>query len=100
MSDVELTFDELVRREPALAELLREVRAVSSKDDRYYCANAVWYGYGQYRRSGLKPRLLQLVGWCARKDDPILRSEKASDLAYHTICNALPDCRDCGELGK
>ncbi|NLO26616.1 MAG: hypothetical protein GX113_00305 [Actinobacteria bacterium] len=100
MTETEMTFSELSRREPALAGLLAEARAVSSKNDPDYCANAVWYGYGQYQHSGLKPRLLQLVGWRACKDDPILRSEKAYDVAYHTICNALPDCRDCGDLGE
>ena len=94
MNDMELTFDELARREPDLAELLAEARALFSSNDPNFCANAAWFGYGTYRHSGLKPRLLQLVGWRARKDDPILHSEAAYDLAYATICDVLSDCRD------
>jgi hypothetical protein len=92
------TFDELALLEPGLATLLAEARAVSSRGNPKFRANAVWYGFGKYRHSGLKPRLVQLVGWNARKVDPVLRSEDAYDVIYETISAALPDCRDCGEF--
>lgn len=87
--DHKLTWRELVRREPRLAELLREAKAVDDSDP-HFCANLVWYG-----RGGLKERLCRLVGWEAEKDDPVLRTPEAYDLAYEKIYNALPDCRDC-----
>jgi len=90
-----LTWRELVRREPRLAELLQEARTVDDSDP-HFCANAVWYGYNGY--AGLKGRLCQLVGWDADTDDPILRTPEAYDLAYDTIYDALPPCRHCGCL--
>lgn len=93
-----VNFDDLARREPGLAALLAEARAVSSRGNPQFCANAVWFGFGKYRYAGLKPRLVQLVGWHAHKDDPVLRSQEAYEVAYDTIYGALPDCRDCGEM--
>ncbi len=87
------TWDDLVAREPRLADLriaAERVRAV----DTSFCANAVWYGYGGHL--GLKPRLVRLVGWGAQSRDPVLRSCDAYDLVYQTLYDLLPDCRGCG----
>ena len=91
-----LTFADLCRREPALGQLEREMRAFRRTplgDD--FCANARWYGYGKYRGMGYKPRLVELVGMCARSDDPALRTSDAYDLAYRRLYDLLPDCRQC-----
>jgi hypothetical protein len=56
----DLTFDDLVALEPALANLLTEARAFQANSDEILCANGAWYGYGGF--PGLKPRLLTLVG--------------------------------------
>ena len=92
-----LTWAALVEREPALGQLEREMRAFRRTplgDD--FCANARWYGYGRFRGMGYKPRLVALVGMCARSDDPDLRTSDAYDTAYRRLYGLLPDCRDCG----
>jgi hypothetical protein len=87
-----MTFEQLCQLEPRLEDLLREAR--SHKGGRSFCANAVWFGYGEYRHRSFKRRLQELVGW-KRKDNPILSTREAYDLAFHTIYQALPDCGDC-----
>jgi hypothetical protein len=93
-----LTFNDLVTLEPRLAELLTEARAFKPRPK--FCANAVWYGY--FGSSGLKDKLLGLVGW--GRETPLdgatdapreetLKSSEAYDVAYHTLYEALPDCR-------
>jgi hypothetical protein len=88
----ELTWDDLVVIEPALAELLAEIKAVSSHEN--FCANLVWYGYGG--RPGFKKRMSLLVGYYARK--PELRTMDAYDVAYETCYDLLPDCRHDGSF--
>jgi hypothetical protein len=90
----DITWDELVAREPRLGALLAEAKAVSSRRNPHFCANEVWYGYAGHR--GIKPRLRHLVGWDAMSDDPDLHSCRAWDAAYQTIYDALPSCRACG----
>ncbi len=93
---VPLTFADLCRREPGLAQLAREIRAFTRTplgDD--WCANARWYGYGRYRGMGYRPRLVELIGWWARSIDPVVRSSRAYEVAYHELYALLPDCRRC-----
>ncbi len=88
------TWEELVAREPRLAELRIAAERIRPTANASFCANAAWYGYaGQL---GLKPRLLCLVGWGAQNQDPVLRSCDAYDVAYQTLYALLPDCRGCG----
>ncbi len=92
----EAAWDRLVDDEPRLAELLAEARTVRDEGGSYFCANEVWYGYGDPRR-GFKARLLPLVGWERRDGPDLLRTEQAYDVAYGFIYDALPDCRgECG----
>jgi hypothetical protein len=86
------TWRQLVAAEPRLARLLREARAVDGSADDF-CANSVWYGYDG--PLSLRERVSRLVGW-DRKPHPLLGTEDAYDVAYDTIYDALPDCRDCG----
>ena len=90
-----ITWDELTALEPRLLALLQEAEAI--KDDKRkpsFCANAHWYGYGGH--PGIKPRLLELVGWARPYGSAELRGTRAYDVAYETIYDALPDCRgDC-----
>src|SRR5262245_39407179 len=92
-----LTFNDLVALEPRLAHLLTEAR--SHKPSRKFCANEAWYGYFGF--SGLKDKLLRLVGWgretapdgvTEAAEEQTLKSSQAYDVAYHTVCQALPDC--------
>lgn len=82
-----MTFEELCQIEPRLLALYRRAQAV--KDDKRkpsFCANRVWY-------TEFKPELCRLVGWEA--ENPALRTEEAYDLAYDTIYDVLPPCRNC-----
>ena len=93
--DLSEDFRALVRKELGLLSLYRDAcrirAAYDRKRHRYVCANEIWYGYGIH--SGLKPRLLMLVGWNARK--PELRDSRAYDIAYDEIYRVLPHCRNC-----
>jgi len=92
-----LTFNDLVALEPRLAHLLTE--AQGHKPTRKFCANQTWYGYFGF--SGLKDKLLRLVGW-KRETAPdgatdvakekTLKSSQAYSVAYQTVYHALPDC--------
>jgi hypothetical protein len=88
------TWEELVDLEPRLLALVRSaLETDGSRPD--FCANARWYGYGGQR--GLKPRLLMLVGHDAAPfAPPLLRTRAAYDVAYHTVYEALPNCKRCG----
>jgi len=79
-------FRELCRLEPGLKLLYDKARAVKDRGGRYFCANEIWI-------REFKPLLINLVGWHARNHS--LRTTEAYDVAYHTIYDALPDCRDC-----
>lgn len=108
-----LTWGALVKLEPRLQALRRDVRAHAAEQraegralhpdtpcnaddpchaDRWceahrYCANHWWYG-----RGGFRARMRMLVGWEA-KGDGIIRSMAAYDVAYATLHGDLPDCR-------
>jgi hypothetical protein len=91
-----LTFEQLCELEPRLLDLLNEARAIKdNRRKRSFCANQVWYGWRGHE--GFKPRLLDLVGFRRKHDgsDPRLATSRAYDVAYHTIYDALPDCRNC-----
>ena len=80
-----LTWKRLIKIEPRLLALYDEAKAVDGNAE-HFCANTVWY-------ERFKPRLFSLVGWeCG---NPAIRTQEAWDLAYETIYEALPPCRDC-----
>ena len=83
-----ITFAGLADRDPRLRALLAKVKAIRSEhlNSDSFCANSWWYG------KGLKEELTWLVGWL-RRDDPVLGTSDAYDLAYDTLYDLLPDCR-------
>ena len=83
------TWQQLVKAEPELKELLEEAQSVDGSDP-HFCANNVWYAAG-----GLRERLCFLVGWITQRNDPVLKTSAAYDVAYKKIYAALPDCQDC-----
>jgi hypothetical protein len=83
-----MTFDELCKVEPRLRSLYNEAVNVDTHGD--YSALSKFFGYGKFRASGIKPRLVLLVGWQRRPADE-LSSTEAYDVAYKTILDALPD---------
>lgn len=85
-----MTWKDIVRLEPRLADLLKEAQTVDGSGE-HFCANRIWYGTPPDH--GMKGRLQYLVGLMAA--NPKLRTSEAYDLAYQTIYRALPDCRRC-----
>ena len=84
-----LTWNDLTEREPRLVELLMDIKRVKDdKTKRSFCANRVWY-------QDFKPRLIEIVGWYSEKDDPMLRTQEAYDIAYDHLYSRLPSCRSC-----
>lgn len=84
----DLHWDDLVAREPRLADLGRDVRAVTPGDDPHFCANEVW-------AREIKPRLVELVGWGSNSPYAVLRTSRAYEVAYSWLYEQLPPCRDC-----
>jgi hypothetical protein len=92
--DPQMTWSDLVTIEPALAELYRELRRVQDDPNKpAFCANWVWYGYGDRAVPSYKDRMMHLVGFTARQ--PQLQTMQAYDVTYKTLYNQLPDCRNC-----
>ncbi len=91
-------WDDLVALEPRLAALLVEAKSwhQKSKNTPEFCANRIWYSYGNPR--GLRQDVISLVGWSAKHDDrpAPLATSLAYDTAYEMVYNALPDCRHEG----
>lgn len=92
-SDAPLTFSQLCELEPRLLALFNEAKSI--KDNRRkpsFCANRIWYAW-----EGLRERMTPLVGYAVKRrgGDPRLATSRAYDTAYHTIYDALPDCRNC-----
>lgn len=83
--------------EPRLIDIF--VRAASIVDDGtapYFCANEIFFGYYQQPRTSFKHAIVELVGWSAPKSaHPDLYTEKAYDIVYERIYEALPNCRNC-----
>ena len=78
----------LLEREPALAELQVELSAVRDEGGNSFCANKYWYVQ-------VAPRVAELVGAQAARDDSALRTPEAYALAYEVLYRLLPNCRNC-----
>ncbi|MFA5880586.1 MAG: hypothetical protein WC834_00195 [Eubacteriales bacterium] len=85
------TWEEMVKIEPKLAELLKEAEGCKriAMRDTEFCAARVWHG-----RDGMKSKMSELVGFFA--GDGRLTSAKCYELAYQKIYKSLPDCRHEG----
>lgn len=69
-------------------QLEDEVKGVRDEGGVSFCANKVWYIW-------VEPQLKELVGEHAQKQDSLLRSPEAYDLARETLYRLLPNCRNC-----
>jgi len=76
-----LSWQELVRREPRLAALERDVRM---SDD-----GAVEFDGTQVWLLRFKRRLAGLVGWDIRSNDPVLTTHTAYDVAFHHLYDTV-----------
>lgn len=82
-----VTWEQVADLVPDLKLMLKLAKSIR-RPKGSWCSNRMWYAI-------FKPRLQELVGdGCPRKN-PMLRSSEAYDVAYNTIYNALPPCRDC-----
>lgn len=91
------TWNDLVTKQPALAEIEREIRSIDATNDPAFCANFRWYGYR--KNPSFKQDMMELVGKWAITSDPDLKSSEAYDVAYQHLYNLLPDCRHEGMCG-
>jgi len=84
-------WDSLVLLEPQLEALAKEVQAIKVDPAKAFCANRAWRPF--------RAEVIRLVGWSARTPNaaanPTLKTSDAYDVAYQTLYNLLPDCRDC-----
>jgi hypothetical protein len=90
---MKITWSQLCKIEPRLKTLYNNIKEIKDSGGPYFCALEVWYGW--HNKHSFKQQLCALVGWHAEKDDHILRSSVAYDLAYHKCFNILPPCRNC-----
>lgn len=81
-----MTWAEIITIEPYLETMRKDAAAIDGSDE-HFCANERWYG-------DFKPRVCALVGWDAA--DGRLAFDQAYDVAYQTIYDALPPCKNCG----
>ena len=93
MENIETTFNDLVKIEPMLGELLNKIKSEKPTTCMEECWWTRWYG-GNGNNS-YKQDMLELVGWLARVDNPILRSNTAYEIAYNVLSESLPDCKVC-----
>ncbi len=85
----QLTWDMLAGLEPLLGRMLHNARnADGYRSGEQFCRESVWY-------RELKPQLVRIVGHCRPDYHPILATSSAYELAYHTLLQALPPCRNC-----
>jgi len=96
-------FKLVCKLEPQVAALYKEIKSIKNVDETF-CANEVWYGYGDRQGQGFKQRMLKLVGWSRPlipRDGPteeFLHSSRAYEVTYDTFYDTLPDCRSCNCL--
>jgi hypothetical protein len=88
----ELSWERIVEIEPRLRQAEMELSAMTRKNKKPFCANAIWYGYRDPAFS-YKERVNRYTGWHAEK--PELRSPAAYDIAYDHLYDLLPGCRGC-----
>lgn len=90
------TWEQLVKAEPALAALEREIKKVKPRGP-HFCANDAWYGrypyYPNFRRE-----VIRLVGWERKSGPEFMQTAAAYDVAYRHLYDLLPPCRDCACL--
>jgi hypothetical protein len=86
-----MDWDDMVKVEPALARLLKDVVVADHHHTRVFCGVTAWHGSGG--RPGLKMRMYQLAGFGSSNAD--LRTREAYEVALEKLYNALPPCRGC-----
>lgn len=80
-----LTWDVLIKHEPALTSLMTRIRSVPVSRS----TDAINLWYGRWGCPGFKAELEHLVGWGRRSEHPILSTSSAYNVAYQTLFDAL-----------
>lgn len=84
-----LTWETLIAIDPFFDGLLSGIEGIELEPGERFCANDTWY-------KKYKPLILRRVGWHAPNYAPgILRTERAYDIVYQKLYDALPNCRNC-----
>jgi hypothetical protein len=86
-----MDWEDMVKVEPALTRLLKEVVAADHHDTRVFCGVTAWHGSGG--RPGFKMRMYHTVGFGSSNVQ--LRTREAYEVALEKLYNALPPCRGC-----
>jgi len=85
-----MTFEEMCKFDPAI-KVLYETAKNTDGSHKHFCANFVWY-------KKLKPTLIHRVGF-ERLDylpkNKFMGTEHAYKIAYQSIYDALPPCKEC-----
>ncbi|GAN33722.1 MAG: hypothetical protein DYG83_10320 [Candidatus Brocadia sp. AMX2] len=82
-----LTWETIIAIDPYFDDLLHGIKTI--KPGEKFCANETWY-------KEYKPIILRRVGYFAPNYAPeILKTEKAYDVVYQKLYDALPDCKGC-----
>jgi putative DNA primase/helicase len=81
----DLTWEEMVKTEPRLGKLLKQVQSVDTSE---ICFTQHWFDLPK----GLKQTMKKLVGFEAKGDDR-LRTRAAYDIAYKVLFHDAPPCR-------
>lgn len=83
-----LSWEVIIAIDPFFDDLLCEIQGIRA--DENFCANGIWF-------ETYKPAIVRRIGWYAPNYAPeILKTERAYEIAYRKLYNALPDCQNCG----
>jgi hypothetical protein len=91
LADIDVTWEELVRREPRLAALRALVEAVTMPGPDTDRPRQMWFSAAsELGVLGLSEQLARSVGPWARSEDPLIISNLGYDVAYVTLYRLLP----------
>ncbi|NUO06972.1 MAG: hypothetical protein HUU07_16525 [Candidatus Brocadia sinica] len=85
-----LSWETIIVIDPFFDDLLSEIEGIELEPGERFCINDTWY-------KKYKPIILRRVGYFAPNYAPeILKTERAYDIVYRKLYDALPSCKGCG----
>ena len=92
-----VSFQELAKVEPRLAELEARARAVKDTDkSRFFCSNFIWLPMYTSLRTLIGAYRSAVPGEPERVEGDLRYDGEAFEVAYLHLSRLLPPCRDCG----
>jgi len=88
------SLDQLIAKQPALADLLTDAASVQVEPGEVYCRHKAW-AVGFKDHPSFKRRLSELIGNWAHNRDPLLITCQAYDAAGDALLKELPPCQNC-----